>query len=79
MPDAALLAEAASGTLTTSTALERKARRMLSDPSRQESDADACSIDRAASALAASGDLRDMIVALASSDAFRYARWLPAR
>ena len=46
---------------------------------RQESDADRCSIDRAASALATSGDLRDMIVALASSDAFRYGRWLPTR
>jgi hypothetical protein len=44
---------------------------------RAESEADACSLERAAAALARTDDLTELVVALATSDAFRYARWLP--
>jgi hypothetical protein len=42
--------------------------------SRQETEADVCSIEHAANALRSSGDLRELVIALAASDAFRYAR-----
>jgi hypothetical protein len=43
--------------------------------SRAETDDDACSIAAAESALQSSGSLRDLVVAIATSDSFRYARW----
>jgi hypothetical protein len=42
---------------------------------RSETDEDRCSIEAAVSALQNGGTLPDLVVALATSDAFRYARW----
>jgi hypothetical protein len=44
---------------------------------RSDTDSDACSIQGAAHALDASDDLKDVVVAIATSEAFRYARWVP--
>jgi len=44
---------------------------------RLETDADHCSIEAAFKGLQSSGDLKDLVVAIATSDAFRYAAWGP--
>jgi len=43
--------------------------------SRAETDEDACSITAAENAIESSGNLRDLVVAITTSDSFRYARW----
>jgi hypothetical protein len=44
---------------------------------RMETEADACSLATAKNALSSTGDLRELVIAIATSDAFRYADFRP--
>ena len=43
--------------------------------SRQEGEEDSCALSKAVQAIQTSGSLPELVIAIASSDSFRYARW----